>query len=493
MKIISKMFLVTLLVISIFVFNSETLSAYWNYGGNSIDFFTTIYQKGSYYYAVGSVTNSTDILNLAIYKINTSGLVVSADTVISVSNDSCAFAFFDEENDKLVMGGNNAQHEPILAIYDILNGNVYSSVRDPIEDGEEAGGGDKNNGTEEDDIYAFVGSRKPANGSWNILVYETYTNLISEGLPELIIETESNDHGYGIVNVNQDEYLIVGSQDGYQYIALVNMSEGLISDTVLNQGKLYSVVDGEDNCVYICGYEGIYLDPSYLVIIKYNYQNGIIEWNSYAPYPDDIYSIGYDIRKKNNGNIFVIGTKLGIDSNYTIIEEFNDSGIHIFSYGFKYDVLVTSSNGYGIALMDQNIVICGDIFTDGDCSNAYIEFKNYFSVENDGYDDVIMNPENVVPKLQNLNICIKSICPLIFNQSVDIQFEVFQEQNIQIKVFDITGSEVCCLTDEIYSPGIHFINWDAINKHQQLINSGIYFIQIKTELQTLSEKVIFTQ
>ena len=495
MKIISKMFLVTLLVISIFVFNSETLGAYWNYGGNSIDFFTSIYQKSGYYFTAGSFTDSrTDDLIIRFLKINSNGQVLTYNEINGTGNDSCAFMFQDESGN-FVMGGNNSYNTPILAVKK-ANGTLITHLRIP-EEGEEddQGGTTGNNGTEEEEeFYVFVGSRKLTKGTRNIILFATDIDLESDGMPEIIIETTTDDHGYGIISLDSelypDQYIIVGCRGSNQYIAKISLYQDLIiKDTLLNVGKLYSIIDGRNGYAYICGYEQ---SPTtglkQLVLLKYDLSNDSIN-TYYPPITLGFNTIGYEIKKDIN-YIYIVGDEIISSNNSAIVEMFDLTGNHIHTYKFDQTEI---TNGRGIGFLADEIYICGNINITTENSDAYIDFTDRVFEEKGGESNQSMNPESVLLNRGIVPILVNSLSSLISNQNIELHFEVFQKQNIQIKVFDITGSEICCLADQVYNQGTYTITWERIDNQQKLINAGIYFIQLVTDYQTLSEKVIFTQ
>ena len=492
MRIISKMLVLFLVFSYLLILSTDPVEAYWQYGYDDVEFFTGFDKHGSYYYAVGSFANSSGLLNLVICKINASGSIVEADTVFNFSNDSCAFVFQDKQNN-IIIGGNNPQHIPIIAKYNILTGNVISYIRDPIEEGEDTGGGDENNGNEEDDIYAFVGSRKPPSGTWNILVYETTSSLESEGLPEFVIITETNDYGYGIISLDQGEYtgeyLIVGCKEESQYIARININTGQVLDEwVGNVGKFYSVIDGDDGCAWICGYEIMpKTTDKRLVFAQYEISSGRMSYY-YSPYGSGVSNIGYDIIKSSN-NIFIVGDKIIGSNSSAIVDVFDLTGVYINTYKFD-ETEVT--NGRGICILPNNIYICGCINIE-DNIDAFIEFMHIENEKDYRDPNLPMNPDYVLPEVQNTDVSIQLISPLVSDQLVNIQFEIFQKQNIKIRVFDITGSEICCLADQVFDQGTHSVSWEGINNCHQLINTGVYFIQFITDRQTLSEKVIFTR
>lgn len=66
--------------------------------------------------------------------------------------------------------------------------------------------------------------------------------------------------------------------------------------------------------------------------------------------------------------------------------------------------------------------------------------------------------------------------PNPFNASTTIQFEVSRKERVRLTVFDAAGRKISVLTDQVYSPGIHQLDWDA-----NAYASGIYFYRMESE------------
>ncbi len=73
--------------------------------------------------------------------------------------------------------------------------------------------------------------------------------------------------------------------------------------------------------------------------------------------------------------------------------------------------------------------------------------------------------------------------PNPFNASTSIQFKVPKEVRVRLIIFDAVGRKVSVLTDQIYSPGVHQVDWDA-----NAYASGVYFYGMESE-----GKLIHTQ
>ena len=64
-----------------------------------------------------------------------------------------------------------------------------------------------------------------------------------------------------------------------------------------------------------------------------------------------------------------------------------------------------------------------------------------------------------------------SAYPNPFNPVTSIGFEIPEESMVQISIFDLKGQEVTTLVNELTSPGMYSISWNADNAA-----SGVYFV-----------------
>ena len=84
------------------------------------------------------------------------------------------------------------------------------------------------------------------------------------------------------------------------------------------------------------------------------------------------------------------------------------------------------------------------------------------------------------------NFIINKLYPNPFNPSLSISFELYNDSEVSIHVFNGLGELVDTINEKVnYNTGLHKVNWSASSNP-----SGMYFIQIKTPLSTLVEKAI---
>lgn len=119
-------------------------------------------------------------------------------------------------------------------------------------------------------------------------------------------------------------------------------------------------------------------------------------------------------------------------------------------------VLPTMKKGVTIMLLTNNFYIDLPVVNgSGDNNNMFAEESNTVT--------------NVAPEKFEL----KQNFPNPFNPNTVISFSVAKAENVQIKVYDITGKEVQTLVNEVKSPGSYNIMFNAAN-----LSSGVYFYRI---------------
>jgi hypothetical protein len=89
-----------------------------------------------------------------------------------------------------------------------------------------------------------------------------------------------------------------------------------------------------------------------------------------------------------------------------------------------------------------------------------------------------------------INFSINQNYPNPFNPSTTIEYEVSAAGNVELVVYDITGSLIKKLVNDYSQPGQYKIVWDGKNNSGQKVGSGTYFYQIKVNDQVMSKKMI---
>jgi len=87
----------------------------------------------------------------------------------------------------------------------------------------------------------------------------------------------------------------------------------------------------------------------------------------------------------------------------------------------------------------------------------------------------------IIPANPNL----KQNYPNPFNPMTNIQFSLRKTSQISLRIFNTLGQEVSVIANGIFSEGIHSITWDASN-----YSSGIYFYRLETGYYKETKKML---
>ena len=96
------------------------------------------------------------------------------------------------------------------------------------------------------------------------------------------------------------------------------------------------------------------------------------------------------------------------------------------------------------------------------------------------YSDVVEVTVNVP-----IVFSLKQNYPNPFNPSTIIKYSIPEKSNVTLKVFDILGSEVRTLVDEVKPSGTYELMWNAAN-----LPSGVFFYQIKAGRNIETKKMV---
>ncbi|MBN2092660.1 T9SS type A sorting domain-containing protein, partial [candidate division KSB1 bacterium] len=69
--------------------------------------------------------------------------------------------------------------------------------------------------------------------------------------------------------------------------------------------------------------------------------------------------------------------------------------------------------------------------------------------------------------------------PNPFNPQTSIEFHLPEASFVRISIFNLQGTEVCCLAQQRFDSGVHKILWNARNQHEQLVATGMYFCRME--------------
>lgn len=85
---------------------------------------------------------------------------------------------------------------------------------------------------------------------------------------------------------------------------------------------------------------------------------------------------------------------------------------------------------------------------------------------------------------------IRSIYPNPFNPETTIEFNLKENSQVNIRVYNLKGQLVKTLINGKYEAGNHKIVWNGTNSNEQRVASGLYFCKMETKEKSFTEKMI---
>ena len=114
------------------------------------------------------------------------------------------------------------------------------------------------------------------------------------------------------------------------------------------------------------------------------------------------------------------------------------------------------------------------------CTDVYSDNYSASATQDDGSCNTMAIDKNLLPQNFSLNSY-----PNPFNPVVRVSFAIPEMGLVSVNVFDIRGRELAVLSNQNYQPGYYSANWDA-----SAYSSGVYFISLKTNDTTITQKVL---
>ncbi|MDY6916295.1 MAG: T9SS type A sorting domain-containing protein [Candidatus Cloacimonadota bacterium] len=130
-----------------------------------------------------------------------------------------------------------------------------------------------------------------------------------------------------------------------------------------------------------------------------------------------------------------------------------------------------------------------------DCNFIEINGQKYmFVVEVSAIEVFEMNDASIVEDIvvENNSISLSNY-PNPFNPATTIFFNLTQDSQVDLSVYNIKGQLVKKLKTEYLPAGQHSVEWNGTNRNNKSVSSGIYFYKIKTEHKTVTKKMLLLE
>jgi hypothetical protein len=81
-----------------------------------------------------------------------------------------------------------------------------------------------------------------------------------------------------------------------------------------------------------------------------------------------------------------------------------------------------------------------------------------------------------------------SVSPNPIAKTAEIKYEIAEQGNVKIELFDVTGKAVKVIVDEYQSKGLHTVNFDKSS-----LSAGNYFFTISNSNGTETKKIVIVE
>ncbi len=134
-----------------------------------------------------------------------------------------------------------------------------------------------------------------------------------------------------------------------------------------------------------------------------------------------------------------------------------------------------------------------EYFVDLLTSISSVQSDDYYFPSNGGFGAGFAAHRNLQfkPEVQSeipLVFSLKQNYPNPFNPSTVIKYDLPEQSQIKLTIYNMMGQEVAVLVDGIQSTGCHKAAWIGTNSSGKALSSGLYFAEIKIVGKESGEK-----
>ena len=244
--------------------------------------------------------------------------------------------------------------------------------------------------------------------------------------------------------------------------------------------RAYSLVlDGECN-VYVTGYSYGIGTSADITTVKYDSAGNEL-WVARHNGPGNGSDVAFDITIDDTGNIYVAGFCRGLTTfgDYVVVK--------YDSTGAEQWVAIYNGPGDFWDVADEVALdYAGNVYVTGYSVSSGINF-DYATLKYSS-TGVAEHVGLTIHDTQN-NLLV---LPNPFRHFCDIRFKIpYSRQECKLKIYDITGSLVADLSEQIFRTGHHSsLRWDGTDQANRELCSGVYFLRFEAGDYFDSEKLL---
>ena len=122
-------------------------------------------------------------------------------------------------------------------------------------------------------------------------------------------------------------------------------------------------------------------------------------------------------------------------------------------------------------------------------TNAVIAYNIHdFSLWTVGRDVMVSSAEKEKMLIKDVFLRVKS--PIISGSGAVIEFKIPEESMVSLEIIDNSGRLLRRLVHRRLNAGKHSYTWDMRDKNGKMLNPGVYFVALSTDLGQITKKVI---
>ena len=159
---------------------------------------------------------------------------------------------------------------------------------------------------------------------------------------------------------------------------------------------------------------------------------------------------------------------------FTHIDTANSTNDYIL--GFIEDYPTDSDSPLMLSIAGSNL----------DKNEMGIEITYEYFIENDKYTG--RKVVNIIPIPTRFTL--HQNYPNPFNPLTTIEYDLPEDGNVSLIIYDILGRQIIVLTDEFQAAGYKSIRWNGRNKSGQLVSAGMYFYAIEAGKDSAIRKMV---
>jgi flagellar hook assembly protein FlgD len=143
------------------------------------------------------------------------------------------------------------------------------------------------------------------------------------------------------------------------------------------------------------------------------------------------------------------------------------------------------SSGTVNAQSEQTALVgtIGQVFTNKAVSSTSILTSGFWG----SVAQITLSVDDVMPE----EFSISKAYPNPFNPTVNIDFSISEESDINIQIFDLLGRNVFNHDQNFNRAGKYRFQWHGVNDSGTPIASGVYFVTIQHKANIFKQKITF--